>query len=65
MARRRQNPKAFRLSFGGTRAKKFAPTLKAAVADARYWLSYGQRRVCIERKFPHAGYKTVRCLTRR
>ncbi len=64
MARRRVATKAFRLSFGGTRAKKWAPTLRQAMADARYWLGYGQTRVCIDKKTPH-GFVSVKCLTKR
>ena len=64
MAKRR-DPKAFRLSFGSTRAKKFAPTLKQAKADARYWTNWGAGRVCIERKMPSGSYATVGCTTRR
>ncbi|HEV3059683.1 MAG TPA: hypothetical protein VGY48_15640 [Vicinamibacterales bacterium] len=64
MARKRQDPKAYRLRFQGTSAKKFAPTLKAAVADAKYWLSFGQTKVCIDRKLAHS-YAQVKCVARR
>jgi hypothetical protein len=65
MARRKSNPKAFRLSFGGTSARKWAPTLKAAVADAKYWTAFGQKRVCIDRKLPTGGFSRVKCVHRR
>jgi hypothetical protein len=66
MARQRRNPKAFQLRFGHTSARKYAPTMKQAVADARYWLGFGQTRICIYRRGPNdATYAQVRCLTRR
>jgi hypothetical protein len=61
----KRSPKAFRLSFSSTNAKKFAPTMKQAVADARYWTSWGAGKVCIERKMPSGVYSRVRCLVRR
>lgn len=64
MARKRQDPKAFRLRFQGTTAKKFAPTLKQANADAKYWLAFGQTKVCIDRKLPHS-YQQVKCVLKR
>jgi hypothetical protein len=66
MAKRRTNPKAFQLRFGHTSKRKYAPTLKQAVADAHWWLGYGQMRVCIFRRGPNdATYSQVRCLKRR
>lgn len=66
MARRRRSPaKEYRLSFTTTRTKKWAPTLKQAVADARYWTSWGAGKVCIDRKMPSGSFKRVRCLVRK
>jgi hypothetical protein len=62
---RKKTAKNFRLSFGGTRKKIWVGTKKAAVAEARYWLSFGQRRVCIDRKLPTGTMQRVRCMKRR
>lgn len=63
--KRSENPRAYRLSFEHTRTKKFAPTMTEAVKDARYWIAFGQMRVCIERKLPSGDYAQVRCVKRR
>lgn len=42
----------FFLTFGGTSVRKPADTLKQAREDARYWVAYGQRRVCIHVRVP-------------
>jgi hypothetical protein len=60
-----RDPKGFRLSFSSTTAKKFAPTMKQATADARYWTSWGAGPVCIERRVTRNQYVKVRCLKRR
>ena len=64
MPRRRKTPAPFRLSFGGTRKKLPAPSLKSAVKDARYWTSFGQLKVCIERRLPSGSYVKVGCAMR-
>lgn len=64
MPTRTQSSKAYRLSFGGTRAVKWAPTKAAALADARYWIGYGQMRVCIDRRLPSGSFTRVKCLYR-
>jgi hypothetical protein len=64
MMRRRLYRRRYRLSFGGTRAKRWAPTLKMAIDDARYWVHYGQKRVCIDRSLPSGRFQRVRCITR-
>lgn len=58
-------PRKYRLSFGGTAAKKWAPSLTAAVRDARYWVDWGQKRVCIDRVLPSGQMRRIRCLVRR
>jgi hypothetical protein len=62
---RKTHRKTYRLSFGNTRAKRWASTKKQAVADARYWLSVGQMKVCIDRKLPTGTMKRVKCLKRK
>lgn len=62
MAKKKAAP--FRLSFGGTRKTLPAPSLKAAIKDARYWTSYGQSRVCISRRMPSGTYQPVGCVRR-
>jgi hypothetical protein len=63
MAKRRLSKK-FRLSFGGTRRKIWTGTRKAAIAEARYWLAFGQKKVCIDRKLPTGTMKRVKCMKR-
>lgn len=57
--------KNYRLSFGGTRAKKWAPTLKQAVKDARYWTAFGQMQVCIDQRLPSGSFRRIGCVKRR
>lgn len=54
----------YRLTFGGTRAVKYAPTLTAAREDARYWVAFGQMQVCIHKRLPSGGYRQVQCVKR-
>lgn len=63
MAKRRHS-KTYRLSFGGTRRKIWTGTLKAARAEANYWLAFGQKKVCVDRKLPTGTMKRVRCYKR-
>ena len=65
MARRSKRPAPYRLKFGGTRKTLPAASLKAALADARYWAGWGQKKVCIERRLPSGRFDLVRCVTRR
>lgn len=53
------------LTFGGTRARKKARTLRQARLDARYWLDFGQVKVCIHKQLPSGGLKQVQCVSRR
>lgn len=62
---KRKSGKNYRLNFGGTRKKLYAATLKAAVADAKYWVSFGQKQVCIDKMLPSGRGKQIRCLKRR
>lgn len=67
MARRtakKADSRNFRLSFGGTNAKKWAGTKKAAKDDATYWVNFGQMRVCVEQALPSGGFKAVGCMVR-
>jgi hypothetical protein len=54
----------YRLSFGGTRKKLYATSKKAAMDDARYWLRFGQKRVCIDALLPTGTERRVTCLER-
>jgi hypothetical protein len=65
MAKSKLNPRAYRLSFGGTRAKKYAPTKREAYKDARYWIAFGQMKVCVEKRLPSGDYKQVGCVRRK
>lgn len=58
------DPRTYRLTFGGTRATKYAPTLTAARKDARYWVDFGQMKVCIHKRLPSGGYRQVQCVER-
>lgn len=55
----------YRLTFGGTRKTLYAVTLKNALADARYWTAFGQKRVCIDRRLPSGAFKRMRCIERK
>lgn len=57
--------RAYRLTFGGTRKKLYSPTLAVAMKDARYWVNFGQMKVCIDRMLPSGGVHRVKCITRR
>lgn len=54
----------YRLRFQGTRATKKAASLKQARKDARYWLDFGQTKVCIDRQLPSGRYTQVECKLR-
>jgi len=67
MAHRRRvslGKRSYRLTFGGTRKRLYASTLKAAVADAKYWTRFGQMRVCIDRMTPLGAAVRVKCVYR-
>lgn len=61
---KRVKPKTYFLTFGGTTARKHAATLSQARKDARYWVDFGQKKVCIHKRTPH-GSKQVQCVTRK
>jgi hypothetical protein len=63
MAQRGKAP--YKLTFEGTRKVLPAYTLRQAEADARYWVGYGQKQVCIHRRLPSGGYIEVKCVSRR
>ena len=54
----------YRLKFGGTRKTLTACTLQQARKDARYWTSFGQQQVCIEKRLPSGRYEQVQCVRR-
>ena len=58
------DPCRYRLTFGGTRAAKYAPTLTAARKAARYWVAFGQMKVCIHKRLPSGDYRQVQCVKR-
>lgn len=58
------NPRTYRLTFGGTRAAKYAATLTEARKDARYWVDFGQMKVCIHKRLPSGSYRQVQCVKR-
>lgn len=58
------DPRKYRLTFGGTRATKYAATLTAARKDARYWVDFGQMKVCIHKRLPSGDYRQVQCIKR-
>lgn len=66
MPRRRGQYKRGRyvLTFGGTRARKHAKTLKQAREDARYWVDFGQKKVCINERLPSGKLRQIQCVTR-
>lgn len=63
--RRTKNQRAYRLTFGGTRKKLWASSMSAAVDEAKYWVGFGQKRVCIDRALPSGRFHRVRCITRK
>lgn len=58
-------PTKYRLRFQGTRSTKTAPTIKQARVDARYWLNFGQTKVCIDRQLPSGLFEQVACLMKK
>lgn len=64
MARRADKRRAYVLTFSGTRARKFAASLRQARQDARYWISYGAMKVCINKRLPSGRLHQVQCLSR-
>ena len=65
MRKKASKAKAYRLNFGGTKAKKYASTKKQALRDAYYWRDFGQVKVCIDRKMPSGVYKQIKCIKRK
>lgn len=57
--------RAYVLTFGGTRTRHYAASLRQARADARYWIAYGQMKVCIHRRLPSGRLHQVECVGRK
>ena len=64
MAKQGARKPRYRLSFGGTRKKKWAWTYKHALADAKYWTGFGQKQVCIDERLPTGTFRRLKCVTR-
>jgi hypothetical protein len=64
VARRRSTKRGpYVLTFGGTRARKYASTLTQAWKDARYWVDFGQKKVCINKRLPSGRLHQIQCVS--